>query len=111
MVNEKIAPVELLVEDVTSGTITVPLPTSSSSYLSTNVSISKDGYTPIGIVGWRIANADTGGANFSWVTLLRNYIGTSGGNPVVYVAFHNYHSSSDAVIKIQLWVLYQKNKG
>ncbi len=110
MVNEKIAPVELLVEDVNSGTITVPVPTSSSSYYSTNVNVSKDGYTPIGVVGWRIGNADSGGANWSYTTLLRSYLGTSSGNPVVFVAFHNY-ASSDAVIKIQLWVLYQKNKG
>lgn len=110
MVNEKITSVELLVEDITSGTLTVPV-SSSSNYLTANVDISKSGYTPLGVVGWRIGNADSGGANWYYVSLLRNYIGTSGGSPVVYLAFHNYHESASAVIKIQLWILYRKDKG
>ena len=75
----------------------------AGDYDTITVSISKDGYTPIGIVGYRIQNASSGGANASYINVYRAEI--SGTNALLGV--RNIRTgSNDAVIQTDVNILY-----
>ena len=75
------------------------------SYNNSSGSVTKAGYTPIGIVGMRTQNATNGGTYNTWVCLHSFYlIGTT-----VYFTVRNVHTSTDAKIKVTATVLYVKS--
>ena len=79
---------------------TIGTATSASQTFSTttsgDISISKTGYTPIGIIGW-----DINGTNMSQISLSELYI--SGSNAHFYM---RNHASSNAEVTIKVYVLY-----
>ena len=77
---------------------------SSQSYSESTVSISKTGYTPIGLVGWEIANASSSGTNRTKCFLFRYYIS---GN-TLYYSIGNY-STSSAKVRLYAQILYKKD--
>lgn len=74
----------------------------SSSYSMFTLDVSRAGYTPIGVVGWRIGNATTNGARCSYISVYA--VSLSGASASVNVRNHN--TSNSAKIKISLDVLY-----
>lgn len=74
------------------------------NYNTTNKSVAKTGYTPIGIVGMHLANATTGGTYNTFVFPHSWYLsGTT-----AYFTLRNTHASTDAKIKITATILYAK---
>lgn len=76
----------------------------TSNYLDSSFSISKSGYTAIGVVGFNIGNASSNGANSSYCTFSKILVsGTSAQYRI------RTTSSSAARVKITFYVLYKKN--
>ena len=74
------------------------------NYNTTNKSVAKTGYTPIGIVGMHLANATTGGTYNTFVFPHSWYLsGTT-----AYFTLRNTHASTDAKIKITATILYAR---
>lgn len=79
------------------------LTVSASNYVQgLTMDVSKSGYTPLGIVGFRIQNGSTNGANASYISVYRSEIS---GTTLTY-ALRN-HTSNDAIIKVTFTVLYK----
>ena len=74
-------------------------------YSNGDYNVAKTGYTPIGIVGYQVANASSGGVGCTLVTV--NKIVISGNN--VAVQFRNFHDSANSKIRLIARVLYKKN--
>ena len=70
-----------------------------------NLTITKEGYTPIGIVGWIIGNASENPANPSKPTIYQAYLSSSTNARIAY----RYDHTSDAKVAITVFVLYEKN--
>lgn len=77
---------------------------SATSSADGSFSVAKSGYTPIGIVGWRIQNATSSGAYYTRIFAWR--LELSGAT--LYYGLGNYYSSA-AKIKLTANVLYRKN--
>lgn len=77
---------------------------SADSPAETTISASKTGYTPVGVVGWRITNATTSGTRADY---LRAYVLSLSGT-TLDVGVRN-GSSSAAKVKITVDILYRKN--
>lgn len=93
-------PSGLLKEDVV---ITSSLTVNGSNYNTANKSVSKNGYTPIGIVGVHLENA-SGGSNNTFVFTHSWYLsGTT-----AYFIFRNTTTSA-ATIKVTATILYVKS--
>lgn len=68
------------------------------------LSVAKSGYTPIGIIGWRIQNATSSGQYYTRVFCWR--LELSGAT--LYYGLGNYYSAT-AKVKLSAIVLYRKN--
>lgn len=76
---------------------------SGTKYTDGNASVAKTGYTPLGVVGFRVVNASSSGANAGYVTMSHAYIsGTT-----AYFRVKNAESSS-AKVRIYFTILYCK---
>lgn len=90
----------VIVDEVSIDNLTV------SSYVQNQtLDASKSGYVPIGIVGWRVQNATSSGANASYISIFR--LELTDATTITY-AMRN-HDSSSAKIKFTAYVLYRKN--
>lgn len=69
------------------------------------IDVTKSGYTPIGVCGFRVGNATSSGTNSSYISVYR--LELSDTNTVTY-AMRNYASGS-AKVKLWAYVLYRKN--
>ena len=76
-----------------------------SSNANFSVTITKSGYTPINIVGWRLLNASTNGVNCSWCEVYGVYLS----NSTTAVAKVRNYANDTAKIRIRIYVLYKKN--
>lgn len=95
-------PSGLLVEDVE---VIDGLTVNANNYATTSKSVSKTGYTPLGIVGVHLENATTGGTYNTYVFTHSFYLsGTT-----AYFVLRNTHASTNAKIKITISVLYVKS--
>lgn len=70
-----------------------------------DITIGEDGYIPLGIVGWRIADASTGGANTSRPTVYQAYMVSSTTARIAY----RYDHTSAGKFSVYVYVLYQKD--
>ena len=70
------------------------------------LSVSKSGYTAIGITGWNIANATTNGVNCSWCRFERLYLSNA---TTVTMKICNDGRSNGAKVCADIYVLYRKN--
>lgn len=77
----------------------------SSSFSDGTITITKDGFTPIGIVGNTIVNASTGGSNGGNVVQSYAYIN---GNTLNF-RLRNTAASTAANVKYTAYILYIKN--
>jgi hypothetical protein len=76
---------------------------SGTKYTDGNASIAKTGYTPLGVVGFRVINASSSGANGANVVISHAYIsGTT-----AYFRVKNTETSS-AKVRIYFTILYAK---
>ena len=94
---------------ITSSTSIPGTSSSSDSYksiTSTVANTKKDGYTLIGVTGYNIQNADSGGANSSHVMCYGCYIDSSANTVTIKV---RNLASSTAVVKINARCLYRAN--
>lgn len=90
---------QYIVGTKTSDSVTV----NKNSVQAANVSASKTGYTPIGIVG--ITKAVVGSGNVNAICITQYYINSSGNASAV---FYNA-SASDRTMKVTFYILYKKN--
>ena len=90
---------QYVIDTKTSGSVTV----NTNSVQSANVSASKTGYTPIGIVG--ITKAVVGSGNVNAICITQYYINSSGNASAV---FYNA-SAADRTMKVTFYILYKKN--
>ena len=74
--------------------------TSSSDY---------DGYTPVGVVGWLVGNASSGGSAASWVHPYQVFLDTSTATPAVKFYVRNHYTDGAAKVKLTAKVLYVSN--
>ena len=74
-------------------------------YTTKTLSVSKSGYTAIGITGHNIANASTNGVGSSYCRLVRVYLS----NSTTATMFISNDGGDAAVIKVTIAVLYKKN--
>ena len=93
-------PSGLLAEDIVIGD---GLIVAAGQYGTGNVSITKSGYTPLGIVGIHLENATSGGIYNTYVFTHSWYIS----NGKAYFIFRNTYSA-DAKIKVTVTILYAK---
>ena len=91
---------QLLVESVVLDNNTL----SGGGFDSFSVTATKSGYTPIGVVGWRVDNASSSGGQGSYCFLYRCYLAS---NAVQF--FCRNTSSNQAKVKFTAYVLYRKN--
>lgn len=70
-----------------------------------DITITKSGYTPLGIVGWGIYSASSNGANNGWCTPYG--VGMPNTATARFV-IRNYASSA-AKVKLRVYVLYRKS--
>ena len=75
-----------------------------SSSASEQVSIAKSGYTVLGIGGWALYNASSGGKNCSWCRAYKSFFSSAN----AAMAVRNY-ANDTAKVKCQFWVIYHKN--
>lgn len=72
------------------------------SYAVFTLDASHPGHTPLGLLGWAIENASTGGGLCSWCSVYRAVlVGTN-----AEISVRNHHSSSNAKIRLCVDVLY-----
>lgn len=91
---------------VESKTLVDDLTVGASSFISNTYSAAKQGYIPIGILGYIVGNSTHNGGLCTWVTMNQMYVTT---NNAIYVQFRNLNTSTSAKIKIVAYVLYKKN--
>lgn len=92
----------MLVEEKTVDNISV----TASETQTLTIPCGKEGYTPIGIVGFQLANASSSGARVSFVFVFAVYLNTT--DPSVKINVRNTNSSAAKVLA-RAWVLYKKN--
>lgn len=73
---------------------------------SQNITITKSGYTPLGIVGTQLANASTNGVNVSWAQLIGWNLSSS---TTASVTLASLARTNGTKVKITVYVLYMKN--
>lgn len=78
----------------------------SGAYYNNSWSVTKAGYTAIGIVGQRVTNATSSGTNCTEISYNQFFL-TS--DEKVYVQMRNRHASLAAKVRIVAYVLYRKN--
>ena len=73
-----------------------------------SITITKSGYTAIGIVGWNISDASSGGGRSGYIRTYGVYINDQ---TTANVAIRNRLASGtgDAKVKITVYILYKKN--
>lgn len=106
MISEHLAQSEgtvLVVEAVNADNISVA---AASATTTTAVTITKAGYTPIGVVGWFITSATSSGTNNNWV--VPNLLRVSSNTQASYV-LRNVNTSAAAKVKLTMYILYKKN--
>lgn len=74
--------------------------------VTTTFGITKSGYTPIGIVGYNIANATTNGVSGSYCELSTFYLSST---TQATVRLSTMAPANGTKVKITLYVLYRKN--
>lgn len=89
---------QYVIDTTTSGSVTV----NTGSVQSANVSASKTGYTPIGIVG--ITKAVVGSGNVNAVAITQYYINGSTASAIFYNA-----SAANQTMTVTFYILYKKN--
>lgn len=102
----KVPQTQMLVESVTKDNMSMA--GDSFDYWSFNantVPITKTGYTPVGVVGFRIANATSSGVNGTRCMCYGAYL-VSSTEARVYI---RNLSSATAKFQITLYILYQKD--
>ena len=72
---------------------------------SATKTITRNGYTPVGIKGFRVLNDDTNGRNAAWCIVPRLWID---GNSLQF-SIWNLNTTQSAVVKIQIKVEYVSN--
>ena len=105
MISEHLAQSEgtvLAVEGVSADNISVA---ASSATATTAVTITKSGYTPLGVVGWFVTSATSGGANNNWV--VPNLLRVTNSTQASYV-LRNVGTAA-AKVKLTMYVLYRKD--
>ena len=90
---------QYVVDTKTSENVTV----NTGSVQSADVSASKTGYTPIGIVG--ITKAVVGSGNVNAIAITQYYINSSGNASAI---FYNA-SASNRTMTVTFYILYRKN--
>lgn len=75
---------------------------SASTYGNGNLSVAKSGYTPIGVVGFHLQNASTGGSNNTTCAEHSCYLSGS----TCYWIVRNTSTSATAKIKVTATILY-----
>ena len=85
------------------------LTVSAGGYLSKTYVIDREGYTPIGCVGFSIANATSSGSNSSWISVRSSFCYHGALDNIWYyqINFRN-HGSSQAKVRVRGFLLYQK---
>lgn len=89
---------QYVIDTKTSGSVTV----NTNSVQAANVSASKTGYTPIGIVG--ITKAVVGSGNVNAICITQYYINGSNASAIFYNA-----SASNRTMTVTFYILYRKN--
>lgn len=69
-----------------------------------SVNISKSGYSVLGIGGWAIYNASSGGQNNSWCRPYKSYFNVD----TAAMSIRNY-ANDTAKVKCKFWIIYRKN--
>lgn len=77
----------------------------ASNSVTTDITVSKDGYTLLGVVGYIFSNASSDGANSSMVSVYCIYVRN---NTTVRVVWKNT-ATSDAKVNIQVKTLWVKS--
>ena len=77
-----------------------------NAYSSANaqVPIAKSGYTVLGLGGWALYNASSGGQNCSWCRAYKSFFSSTN----AAMGIRNY-ANDTAKVKCQFWVIYHKN--
>lgn len=105
MISEHLAQSEgtiLTVDGVNADNISVA---ANSATSTTAVTITKSGYTPIGVVGWFVTSASSSGANNNWV--VPNLLRVTSSTQASYV-LRNVGTAA-AKVKLTIYVLYRKD--
>lgn len=97
------------------GLLTVPytvdnLTVSASTYGTQNIDVERAGFTPLGVIGFTVSNATTGGTNSSWFSVRTAYIFFASEENKHYAQI-NYrnHGTNQAKVRVVVIVLYTKN--
>ena len=77
-----------------------------SAFISNTYSVAKQGYTPLGVLGYIIGNATNSGGACTWITMNQMYVTT---NSAIYAQYRNLNTTTAAKIKIVAYVWYVKN--
>lgn len=78
-----------------------------SSYIQDRtIDVTKSGYVPIGVCGFRVGNASSSGTGSSYISVYR--LELSDDTTVTYAMRNN--NSSSAKVKLWVYVLYRQNK-
>lgn len=73
---------------------------------STTISVSKSGYTAIGILSWVLANAGTNGVNSSYARIITAYLSNS---TTATVRIASSARTNGTKVKVTLHILYKAN--
>lgn len=79
---------------------------SANGTAGASFTITKNGYTAIGIVGWQLENASSSGARYTFCRLYSTYISSQS---TAYVHLRNRYTAGGAKVKVTIQVLYKKN--
>lgn len=92
----------IIIEECSVDNITL----AENAYVNQNITIEKTGYTPIGIVGFRVTNASSSGSNATFC-----YVGACFliNETTARVMTKNANGNNSAKVKIVVWVMYRKN--
>ena len=105
----KVPQSQLLVDTITRDNLTIGTSGTAAwgnyTFDSSHGDITKEGYTPIAVVGFRVANATSSGTNASFIMC---YGATLTSATDAVISIRNVGSSS-AKVKLSIDVLYQKN--
>ena len=85
------------------------LTVTAGGYASKTYVIDREGYTPIGCVGFSIANATNSGTNSSWISVRSSFCYKGAVDEIWYfqINFRN-HGSSNAKVRVRGFLLYEK---
>lgn len=95
---------ELLVEQYEEDDITL----AANGYTTKEFMVDKFGYEVLGVVGYTVANATSGGSNSSWCAVRSAFCYVNSYDQTVcQLNFRNY-GSSQAKLRARAYILYQK---